>query len=164
MIKLTSKALENKIQNIVKKALSQQNRLYKTPLTPIIRNIKADILFDPSIDNGLFDHVFTGKLLKNTRSELQSGFDGSAKVRFGYFVEHGNNLEFGSEPHDPTYAKMLQWARKKGFDNPERAAALIRNNIINFGSQQYPIIQRNWDALKEDYKQTVFKRFRELFN
>ena len=166
MIKFTSKRLENKLSSIIRKLETQKEKLIKPQLRDTIKSLKALVNFDPEINNlPKKTHNVSRNLLKNTRVETVGENREELRLLLGFFIEYGKNLEEGSEPHDPGFDKMLRWARSKGYRGVEaaRVAAKMRNYIINNGSNGYNVIGRVWESNKEDFRDKVYQKIREVF-
>lgn len=161
--------INEKLLKIRNKLVTDAHRIAVTPLTPIIRELKKQIKGTPQ-----FNHMFTGRLYRNTRAELVSaqvvGDSGKIVVEFGFFVNYGLNLEKGGPKHDPGSNVMVNWARNKLRRRgraPEaevrRFARAVRKKIIISGSNAYNYVYQTWVTNNREYKADVLARLRKLF-
>jgi hypothetical protein len=162
MIRFNSKRVENTLRRIVNKIANDKQDLFVKPLNKTLRSIRALIKRDPEI--GGRSHVASGRLLENTRIQVKGETKDSIRIELGMFVPYGQELEQGTEAGDVNFDRLLDWAKAKGFANPESVAARVRNKLRNQGTPAYRLLERTFNQeRREAYRDSVFTKIKRLF-
>lgn len=151
----------------------EKEYIFYDPLQPIVNEIRKNLVtdtFNPTF-NEKKNHIFTGDLFSNTRKEIVSknnpdGF--TMDMGFGYFSDHGETLELGSDPHSEPLFKMEAWAAAKHPEMSEAAqvalAMKIKKQLEEEGSEPRPIIMPVWEDKKGSYFNEVKNRLEKVWN
>jgi hypothetical protein len=111
------------------------------------------------------DAVFAGELFRRTTAK--AGVGESPYVEIGTFdVPYSLNIEKGSPPHTPDFAKLVAWVEKKlGVKGRSAAVAAgyIMEHIEKYGTKAKPYVVPTFDANKERVVRDFVERLkREL--
>jgi len=168
-----SKGVISKLETRLKRLKKNRKDIFEKPLNPAVKELRKNLIHDsynPLKDGTKPDHLFTGRLLANTRYQTtNSGFTGTYDfqytIQFGYFVEYGLNLEIGSNPQTNVNAKIISdWVSYKVVRTGRHInrGALI-NKLEEKGSDAYPLVRpvfnNNYDTYLEKVQLKVMRAF-----
>lgn len=157
--------------SIYKRIETKQTRISKNykyifvnPLRPILTEIRKNVIKDSF--NGGMSHKVSGRLLRSvgTTTTRYSGGGLRLRIKFGYHIKYGMELETGSKKVDsiPTLEKWINKKFGKTKNSFARARALQEQQRKK-GRKAYPIIRPVWEKNKRDYMKTVKKRFKRTW-
>lgn len=166
-VKITGvKGIKNKFRSKVNSMIRQRDSLVRIPSNPIIKEIRQNLEDDQyNRTDKKIDHVFTGKLLANTRMEeivaVTSGLDHMAEFGLGYFVSYGLNLENGGDPELLSLGLLTEWSLTKSAPQPNPKSA--QRSIASDGSRAWPLIGPIFKARANSYRDEVFRRVAKIW-
>ena len=157
--------------SIYKRIDTKQRRITKNykyifvnPLRPLLTEIRKNVIRDSF--NGGMSHKVSGNLLRSvgTTTTRYTGGGLRLRIKFGYHIKYGMELETGSKKVDsiPTLEK---WINKKfgKTKNSFARARQLQENQRKRGRKAYPIIVPVWEKNKKEYMRTVKKRFKRTW-
>jgi hypothetical protein len=164
MIKLTGAAkIVKAVKTRAKRADRNKEFIFIAPLKPILSEIRKNVIKDSFSDGR--SHVFTGDLLRSIGTEFGAAkfgpYDYNMRIKFGYFIKYGLDLELGSDPETIAIPRLQKWIKKRLGNSPNTfsRAKGLKKKIKSSGTTAYPIIQPIWAAKRDEYFKEVRRRF-----
>jgi len=113
-------------------------------LLKVAQHLGADILAEGSRNLVDGNHVDTGQLLQS--GELINTQDGCKVV---WSLDYADFVEYGTDPHWAPIEPLIDWARRKGYD--EGFAYAVRAKIAKEGTDPVAYARNAVDAVIRKY-------------
>lgn len=137
----------------------RQKHIFEDPLSRTLFNIKRQLKQDSKAKKR--NHIYTGKMLANVKSQSKVIGIGKMEIKFGLFVPYGLKFEKGGPPRVIPLRSLNPWSQHRfGSTKP---AIPIQRSIRRKGTIGYGIVERTWRNNWDYYLKIVYKRFREVW-
>ena len=81
-----------------------------------------------------------------------------------YAFKYWRSVEYGTPPHRVPFKSLVRWAKLKGINNPEEAAAAIAQAIFKFGTKAHPFVRPATAAIKAESEEALTAFMRDIAN